>query len=48
MINDMRYREHDIKTVVLLQEYSVHEIYTADTDFLQFTFLKVTNPIKEK
>lgn len=37
---------HDIETAVLLREYGVPEIVTADTDFLQFSFLKVTNPLQ--
>lgn len=37
---------HDIETAVLLREYGVPEIATADTDFLQFRFLKVVNPIQ--
>ena len=36
---------HDFHTAVLLREHGVSEIITADTDFLQFRFLKVTNPI---
>jgi len=36
---------HDVKTAVLLREHGVGEIVTADTDFHQFAFLRVTNPI---
>ncbi len=36
---------HDIETAVLLREHGVPEIITADTDFLQFRFLKVLNPL---
>lgn len=36
---------HDIATAVLLREHGIREIVTADTDFLQFSFLKVTNPL---
>jgi len=36
---------HDIQTAVLMREHGVREIVTADTDFLQFPFLKVTNPL---
>jgi len=36
---------HDIETAVLMREHGVPEIVTADTDFLQFRFLKVTNPL---
>ena len=35
---------HDVQTAVLMREHGVREIVTADTDFLQFPFLKVTNP----
>lgn len=36
---------HDIHTAALMREHGVTEIVTADTDFLQFGFLKVTNPL---
>jgi toxin-antitoxin system PIN domain toxin len=36
---------HDIETSVLAREHGVPEIVTADTDFLQFRFLKVSNPL---
>ena len=36
---------HDIHTATLMREHGVPEIITADTDFLQFTFLRVTNPL---
>jgi uncharacterized protein len=36
---------HDIHTAVLMREHGVPEIVTADTDFLQFGFLKVSNPL---
>lgn len=36
---------HDIHTAVLMREHGVPEIYTADTDFLQFRFLRVTDPV---
>ena len=36
---------HDIETAVLAREHGVREIVTADTDFLQFRFLTVTNPM---
>jgi len=36
---------HDIATAVLMREYGVREIVTADTDFLQFGFLQITNPL---
>jgi hypothetical protein len=39
---------HDIHTAALMREHGVPEIVTADTDFLQFSFLKVTNPLLKK
>ena len=36
---------HDINTAVLAREHGIPEVITADTDFLQFRFLKVTNPL---
>lgn len=36
---------HDISTAVLMREHGVQEIVTADTDFLQFPFLRVVNPL---
>jgi toxin-antitoxin system PIN domain toxin len=39
---------HDIHTSALMREHGVPEIVTADTDFLQFSFLKVTNPLLKK
>ena len=36
---------HDIHTATLMRECGVPEIITADTDFLQMRFLKVTNPL---
>ena len=36
---------HDIATAVLLREHGIREIVTADSDFLQFSFLKVINPL---
>lgn len=36
---------HDIETAVLAREHGVPEIITTDTDFLQFRFLRVTNPL---
>lgn len=35
----------DIRTYVLMLEHSVKSIYTADTDFLQFSEVDVINPI---
>lgn len=37
---------HDIHTAALMREHGVREIITADTDFLQFRFLQVTNPLR--
>ena len=37
---------HDVHTAVLMREHGVTEIMTADTDFLQFDFLRVTNPLR--
>jgi uncharacterized protein len=37
---------HDIHTAALMHEHGVPEIVTADTDFLQFRFLKVSNPLR--
>ena len=36
---------HDIHTATILREHGVPEILTADTAFLQFRFLKVTDPV---
>ena len=36
----------DIRTVVLMREHGIREIYTSDTDFLQFKGIKVINPLK--
>ena len=36
---------HDLHTAALMREHGVTEIRTADTDFHQFTFLKVVNPL---
>lgn len=36
----------DIRTVVLMQEHGIREIYTTDTDFLQFSQIKVINPLR--
>jgi toxin-antitoxin system PIN domain toxin len=37
---------HDIHTAVLIREHGIPAIVTADTDFLQFGFLKVSNPLR--
>jgi hypothetical protein len=36
---------HDFHTAVLMKEHGIEEIRTADTDFLQFRFLRVVNPL---
>ena len=36
----------DIRTVVLMREHGVREIYTTDTDFLQFRDIQAINPLK--
>jgi len=38
----------DIRTVVLMHEHGIREIYTTDTDFLQFHGIKVVNPLLPK
>jgi hypothetical protein len=39
---------HDLHTAVLMKEHGVEEIRTADTDFHQFRFLRVVNPLVEQ
>ncbi len=36
----------DIRTAALMRERGVRVIYTADTDFLQFSDIEVINPVK--
>lgn len=36
---------HDLHTAALMREHGVTEIRTADTDFHQFPFLTVVNPL---
>lgn len=36
---------HDLHTAALMREHGVTEIRTADTDFHQFEFLRVVNPL---
>lgn len=36
---------HDLHTAALMREHGITEIRTADTDFHQFGFLTVTNPL---
>lgn len=33
--------------VVLMREHGIKEIRTADTDFLEFRFVRVVNPLRE-
>ena len=35
----------DIRTVALMREHGVSKIYTADTDFFQFSGISVVNPM---
>lgn len=36
---------HDVHTAVLMKEHGIDEIRTVDTDFHQFRFLRVVNPL---
>ncbi|MGH9367845.1 MAG: TA system VapC family ribonuclease toxin [Thermoanaerobaculia bacterium] len=36
---------HDFHTAVMMKEHGISEIRTADTDFHQFRFLRVVNPL---
>jgi len=36
---------HDVHTAVLMREHGIREIYTRDTGFHRFPFLKVTDPV---
>ncbi|MFQ5743412.1 MAG: TA system VapC family ribonuclease toxin [Acidobacteriota bacterium] len=36
----------DIRTVALMREHGIREVYTNDTDFLQFSGIKVINPLR--
>ena len=38
---------HDLHTAALMREHGVSEIRTADSDFHQFTFLDVINPLAD-
>ena len=38
-------RFHDLHIAALMKEHGVREIRTADTDFHQFKFLRVVNPL---
>jgi uncharacterized protein len=37
---------HDAHTVILMREHGVRRIYTRDTDFNQFPFLEVIDPVR--
>jgi len=36
---------HDFHTAAILYEHGIRTLYTADTDFLQFPFLEVIDPV---
>jgi len=36
---------HDVHTAVLMREHGIREIYTRDTDFSRFGFLRVLDPL---
>jgi uncharacterized protein len=36
---------HDFHTAAILYEHGIRTLYTADTDFLQFDFLRVIDPV---
>ena len=36
----------DVRSAVLMREHGVRDIYTTDTDFLQFPGIRVVNPLK--
>jgi len=38
----------DAHVATILREHGVRRIYTADTDFRKFDFLKVINPLRVK
>jgi len=38
----------DIRTVVLMHEHGIREIYTVDNDFLQFPGIKIINPLSPR
>lgn len=37
---------HDLHIAAIMKEHGIREIRTADTDFHQFKFLRVTNPVR--
>jgi len=38
---------HDIHVVILMREHGIEQIYTRDSDFYRFKFLKVKDPLSE-
>ena len=36
----------DVRTVTLMREHGIREIYTTDNDFLQFPDIRVLNPLR--
>jgi toxin-antitoxin system PIN domain toxin len=36
---------HDVHTAVLMREHGIRDIYTRDTDFSRFRFLRVIDPL---
>jgi uncharacterized protein len=36
----------DVRTAALMREHGIREIYTTDTDFLQFAGIKAINPLR--
>jgi predicted nucleic acid-binding protein len=36
---------HDAHTAILMREHGIREIYTRDTDFHRFSFLRVVDPL---
>jgi len=36
----------DVRTVVLMREHGIRDIYTTDADFLQFAGIRVINPLR--
>ena len=37
----------DIRTAALMREHGVRRIYTSDTDFLQFSGIEVSDPLRK-
>lgn len=37
---------HDVHIAVLMREHGIEEIYTRDTDFHRFPFIKVIDPLR--